>query len=197
MATQIIGITGGIGSGKSVVSHILRTCGCIVYDCDSNAKAIMDRDSEIRCKLAEMIDQSTINTDGTINRPRLAQIVFGDKAKLTMLNAIVHHTVINDVQACARRTQGLFFVESAILYSSGLWNYVNRIWEVTADIETRISRVSARDNTTRQQVMQRINSQIDETTPNGCHITPEVIHNDDDTALLPQIWSLCPDIIHR
>ena len=108
MAIQTIGITGGIGSGKSVISRILRTCGHTVYDCDSNAKAIMDRDPEIRRKLAEMIDSSTINRDGSINRPRLAQIVFEDKAKLAMLNAIVHSIVIRDVQACARRTSGMF-----------------------------------------------------------------------------------------
>ncbi len=192
MATQTIGITGGIGSGKSFVSHILRVCGFTVYDCDSNAKAIMDQDPEIRRKLAEMIGPSTINTDGSINRPRLAQIVFGDKTKLAILDAIVHGAVISDVKACARRTPGLFFVESAILYTSGLWKYVDRIWEVTADIETRISRVSARDNASRQQVLQRIHSQNNETEPKECSIVPEVIHNDDDSALLPQIWAICP-----
>lgn len=192
MAIQTIGITGGIGSGKSVVSQILRTCGFTVYDCDSNAKAIMDRDPEIHRKLAEMIDPSTINVDGSINRPRLAQIVFGDKKKLAILNAIVHGAVTDDVQACARLTPGLFFVESAILYSSSLWKYVDRIWEVTADIETRISRVTARDNATRQQVLQRIHSQNNETAPYGCSITPEVIHNDDNSPLLPQIWAICP-----
>ena len=194
MAIQTIGITGGIGSGKSVISRILRTCGHTVYDCDSNAKAIMDRDPEIRRKLAEMIDSSTINRDGSINRPRLAQIVFEDKAKLAVLNAIVHSIVIRDVQAYARRTSGMFFVESAILYSSGLWKCVDRIWVVTADIETRISRVSARDNITRQQVLQRLKSQNTETIPKACSITPEVIHNNEDSALLPQIWSLCPTI---
>lgn len=192
MATQIIGITGGIGSGKSVVSRILRACGFMVYDCDSNAKAIMDRDPEIRRKLAEMIDPSTINADGSINRPRLAQIVFGDKSQLGILNAIVHGAVTGDVQACARRTAGLFFVESAILYTSGLWKYVDRIWEVTADMETRISRVSVRDNASRQQVLQRIHSQDNETAPKECSIVPEVIHNDGDSALLPQIWAICP-----
>lgn len=192
MATQIIGITGGIGSGKSVVSRILRACRFTVYDCDSNAKAIMDRDPEIRRKLAEMIDPSTINADGSINRPRLAQIVFGDNAQLATLNTIVHGAVIRDIQACARRVPGMFFVESAILYTSGLWKYVDQIWEVTADIETRISRVSARDNASRQQVLQRIHSQDNETAPKECPIVTEEIHNNDNSALLPQIWAICP-----
>lgn len=192
MATQIIGITGGIGAGKSVISRILRACGHIVYDCDSNAKAIMDRDPEIRHKLAEMIDPSAINDNGSINRTRLAQIVFSDKAKLATLNAIVHSAVIRDIQVCALRTPGLFFVESAILYSSELWKYVDRIWEVTADIETRISRVTARDNATRRQVLQRIQCQKEEVIPRSCAIIPEVIRNDNDSALLPQIWAICP-----
>lgn len=190
MATQVIGITGGIGSGKSIVSRILRACGYTVYDCDSRAKVIMDQDPDMHHKIAEMIDSSAINADGSINRPRLAQIVFGDSAKLAILNTIVHKAVFSDIQACARLTPGVFFVESAILYSSGLWKYVNRIWEVSADIETRISRVAARDNASRQQVLQRIYSQEHEVKPDACTIIPEVIQNNNGYALLPQIRAI-------
>ncbi|MDE6436166.1 MAG: dephospho-CoA kinase, partial [Muribaculaceae bacterium] len=92
MSTFLIAITGGIGSGKSVVSRVLRAMGYPVYDCDSQAKAIMDADAEIHRRLCSEIDAAVV-TDGVIDRKRLAEIVFNDKAKLAVLNAIVHSAV--------------------------------------------------------------------------------------------------------
>lgn len=192
MAGTIIAITGGIGAGKSMVSKILRAMGFTVYDCDSNAKRIMDNDSGIHCRLSHEISPEVINPDGTINRGQLANIVFSNPDKRRILNSIVHKAVFDDILASASAsTAHCFFVESAILYSSGLWKYVQQIWEVTADTETRISRVIKRNGFTRDQIIQRINSQQGETPPADCAIKPQIILNNDGDALIPQIWELC------
>ncbi|MDE6458817.1 MAG: dephospho-CoA kinase, partial [Muribaculum sp.] len=86
--TSLIAIAGGIGSGKSVVSRILRAMGCKVYDCDSEARRLMDNDEVIKCRLAEMIAPEVILHDRSIDRRRLAEIVFADRRKLETLNSI-------------------------------------------------------------------------------------------------------------
>lgn len=190
MARTLIAITGGIGAGKSVVSEILRVSGCYVYDCDDNAKRLMDSDARIKSRIINDIDPRAINADGSINRPLLSDIVFADKDKLATLNHIVHSAVFEDIAAQKRQcSDKILFVESAILYTSGLWRQVDEIWEVTADIETRVARVMRRNNLPREQVLRRIHSQSGEQRPSDCTLRVYTITNDDTTALLPQVWS--------
>lgn len=185
MSTFLIAITGGIGSGKSVVSRVLRAMGYPVYDCDSQAKAIMDADAEIHRRLCSEIDVAVV-TDGVIDRKRLAEIVFNDKAKLAVLNAIVHSAVKAHLAGWADAQPGVAFVETAILFESGLNASVDAEWRVESPLELRIERTMKRNNLTRQQVEARIASQSRQ--PENPPLPPRtILVNDLSTALLPQI----------
>ncbi len=189
---KITAITGGIGSGKSVVSEMLRVMGHNVYDCDLRAKSIMDADENIKKLLAEKIHPDVIDTEGNINRPRLAEIVFADPDKLSTLNSIVHSAVRADMKGWTESINAdRAWVETAILYESGLDKLVDDIWEVTAPQELRIKRVMRRNAMTAAQVKARIDSQ--QSTDFQKHATPQSIHlivNDDLQPLLPQVLAL-------
>ena len=157
--TETIAICGGIGSGKSIVSRILTVLGFDVYDCDSEAKRLMDADDAIKDAIAREIAGECI-VDGTIDRPRLAGIVFSDSVKLEALNAIVHAAVRRHLAAWIEaRTGRPKFIETAILYQSGLDRMVDEVWEVTAPADVRIARVMARNSMSAAEVKARIDAQ--------------------------------------
>ncbi len=186
----LIAITGGIGSGKSVVSEILRSIGYPVYDCDLMAKRIMDSDCNIHAMLCEQIHPLAV-VDGVINRPLISKIVFEDSKALVRLNGIVHSSVIAALQLWAeeKRAAGAtgVFVETAILIQSGLVKCVDDIWEVVAPMDIRIERVVKRSNLSEAQVIARIKSQNSESLDTIAH---KVIFNSPSDALLPQVHRL-------
>ena len=184
---NIIVVTGGIGSGKSVVCRILRAMGYAVYDCDSRAKAIMDSDSEIKRIISEEICRDAVS-DGVINRQRLAEVIFSDEKMLNKLNAIVHSAVKRDIMLWAENHNPAF-VETAIMYQSGLDCVASQVWEVKAPCELRIERVMRRSGLSRREVEQRIAAQ-DSYEPEHRHLSVFEIINDDVEALLPQIEKL-------
>ena len=117
--STIIAITGGIGSGKSIVSRVLRAHSYTVYDCDSEAKRLMDIDTDIHDKLNKLIHPQAV-VDRRINRPLIAEIVFSSDEKLSLLNSIVHHAVIEDLRRInvGELPHNILFIETAILYQS-------------------------------------------------------------------------------
>ena len=181
-----IGITGGIGSGKSVVSHILHTMQYPVYDTDSRAKRIMDK-PEVRQQLVEAWGASIILDNNTIDRAQLAQIVFNSPAQLARLNQIVHPAVRDDYALWVDQQHApIVFVESAILHQAQMDSRLHQVWIVEADNETRITRVMRRNNMTRSEVEARISSQ----QPPHIDDKSRIIVNDNREALLPQIIKL-------
>lgn len=186
----LIALTGGIGSGKSVVSKILLTMGYPVYDCDSMAKQIMDADLDIHTRLCEEIHPQSV-VEGVIDRALISKIVFEDKAALARLNSIVHSAVKAHLNrwVVSRQTNGAkkVFVETAILIQSGLIDMVDDIWEVFAPIEVRIERVKKRNGLSESQIRARIESQKSESLEGVVHKT---IYNSPEDALLPQIVAL-------
>lgn len=189
MNTRIIALTGGIGSGKSVVSRVLLSMGYPVYDSDSRAKAIIDSSPEAKARIKDEIDAACISDDGAIDRKRLASIVFNDAAALSRLNSIVHALVLKDFAAwCESRGTRLAFIETALLYQSGLDKCVDEVWDVDAPLETRISRVCNRDRCTDSDVMARIKSQ--QFIPERYHHNIKRIINDDHHSLLIRINEL-------
>lgn len=192
---RIIAITGGIGAGKSVVTHIVGALGFKVYDCDSEAKALMDSSLEIKRRLTDEIDPHVVRSDGTIDRTRLAALVFGDAVMLETLNGIVHEAVRNDIAArCAGLGDGeTMFVETAILYQSHLDRMVDEVWEVDAPVDLRIERVMRRNGCDRQSVMARIASQNH--TPRRPHDRVFRIVNDGVLPLLPRIERLLGEVV--
>lgn len=184
---KIIAIVGGIGAGKSIVCQILRVLGFPIYDCDSKAKKIMDCSTEIHRRLAEEISESVV-INGIIDRKLLAQIVFSDNNALNRLNAIVHSAVKEDLkQWIDAQNADKVFVETAILYQSGLNHYVDEVWEVVAPTEVRIKRVMQRNACSRNQVEARINAQ--QFTPTEDEFIPKTIYidNSGEISLLEQI----------
>lgn len=182
----LIAITGGIGSGKSVVSRILRILGYEVFDCDTEAKALMDADCAIHKRLNDEIDREIVR-DGVIDRRRLADIVFADAEKLTVLNSIVHGAVRRRIEEWKSDSQSsLVFVETALLFQSGLNEDVDYELRVTAPEDIRIRRVMARNSLSAEAVRARIESQ--RFTPSLDAVIPPVITicNDGITPVLPQ-----------
>lgn len=187
---EIVAITGGIGAGKSVVSRVLRALGYPVYDSDSRAKALMDSDAAIKERLAVEIAREVICGDA-IDRAALARIVFADSVKLAKLNAIVHEAVRLDIAGWVRRQSARrVFVETAILYQSGLNRMVDAEWRVTAPEALRIERVMARNGLSADAVRARIESQRFEPAPDEPGPELHELLNDGATPLLPQIEAL-------
>lgn len=156
-----IGVTGGIGSGKSTVCRMLEECGAVVYDSDSNAKRLMSEDAEIRKLLTAEFGEETF-VDGTLNRRHLASVVFADAGRLQRLNEIVHPAVRRDFRLwCERHNECSYAVlESAILFDAGFETEVDKTLAVVAPLELRIARVCSRDGMARDEVEKRISRQM-------------------------------------
>jgi dephospho-CoA kinase len=192
---KLIAITGGIGSGKSVVASIVKIMGHQVYDCDSRAKALMTEDDALRKQLVEAFGQDTYLADGRLNREHLSKIAFTDKNVLTRLNAIVHPATANDINRWAGKLAkdgaSVAFIETALLRTSGLNNLVDGVWHVTAPAEVRVKRVMSRSGLTAQQVQERIAAQQNEDRVDDGE---SVIINDDNVAVLPQVIQLFKEL---
>ncbi len=160
-----IGITGGIGSGKSYVSRLLTEhYGIPVYNTDSEAKRLMLSDEGIRRRLTALLGKEVYKSDGTLNKPLLANYLFADSCHAGQINAIVHPQVKVDFLKWADRQTGCEVValESAILFESGFDNIVDKVVMVYAPVELRIRRVMLRDSTTEEKIRQRIVAQMDD-----------------------------------
>ena len=155
-----VGITGGIGSGKSVVTTMLQQRGVAVYFSDTRAKEIMSSDEGVRLSLVERFGEQTF-VDGVLNRAYLAERVFASKEELKALNAIVHPAVMADFERWAEAQSGDYVVlESAILFESGFDAVVDVAVAVMAPEKLRIERVTKRDGVTREQVEERMHNQL-------------------------------------
>ena len=192
---KLIALTGGIGSGKSVVAHVLQVMGYQVYDCDSRAKKLMVDDERVRQQLVEAFGKETYLANGTINREHLSKSVFGNDVALKRLNSIVHPATSMDLgrwaMKQAREGASVAFVETALLRTASLDQVVDGVWHVTAPDDVRISRVMTRSGLSAEQVKARMKAQAAE----DCIADGEsVIINDNDTALLPQIVNLLNEV---
>lgn len=184
-----IGITGGIGAGKSVVSRVLRCNGFNVYDCDYEAKKIMTMDSEVKMSLIEKLGSGIYNYDGTLNRGKLAEEIFSDYKTREFVNSVVHKAVIQNIEKKRKNIKGWFFIESAIIASSGISYICDKIWIITAPLDQRINRVINRDSISSEDIKKRMESQQQELSllPNNEKL---VIKNDEKMPLLQEILKL-------
>lgn len=195
--TPLIAITGGIGSGKSAICRCLSVWGFNVYDCDSRAKSLMDRDREIHRRLCAEISPDTVE-NGVINRQRLSEIVFTDPSKLKTLNAIVHGRVKEDLRRWRQDNDGqpLLFVETAILLESDLHLEVDEVWLVDAPEETRLRRACLRDSASEEAVMSRMRQQRhvrEDDIPVPLHI----IDNGGRSPVIPRLQELLERLLKR
>ena len=159
----VLGITGGIGSGKSYVSSLLRVnLNVPVYDCDTEAKRLMNEDKGIQQQLMKLVG-AHVYTDGKLQKKVLADYLFADQQHAQSVNAIVHPAVRADFgKWIKRQNTDVVAIESAILYESGFDTLVDKVLFVDAPMELRIQRVMQRDGSSRQQVEARIGMQRSE-----------------------------------
>lgn len=196
---MIIGITGGIGSGKSVIAKQLREMGYAVYDTDSEAKRLIVEDAAVRKQMIQLFG-SDVYKDGIYQTAFVAQRVFTDKSLLAQLNAIVHPAVRADILRWATMQDspsfrkglgvGLCFVECAILYQAGFDALCDKVVAVTAPEDIRLKRVIARDHSTMDKVRARMRAQNAEQDLLRADI---VVNNDGQTPLS----TLCEQILHE
>lgn len=196
MENATIGIAGGIGAGKSVVSRVLRCNGFPVYDCDSEAKKLMVTNLEIRNSLKEKLGNDIYFPDGTLNRKNLAGKLFSNPDVRAFVNSVVHTAVIKDIKETRRHIQGLFFIESAILASSKLDRECDRIWLVEAPINERIRRVGIRDSIDSKEILKRIESQKEEISQLKSDKLV-IMENNNHYPLLPLILRLTDKITNN
>lgn len=197
---RLIGLTGGIGSGKSVVSRILRIRGCSVYDCDLEARRLMDGSEDVCRRLKDRWGEDIYDACGRLDRRRVAEFVFGDDSERAWLDALVHGLVRDDVRRWQDRhaAEPLLFVESAILCTSGLAMMCREVWVVTAPVDVRMARIRIRNGLTEVQARSRIDAQRHEADllrelPSSRLLgflkipVRSEINNADDSQLLPQL----------
>lgn len=188
-----IGLTGGIGSGKSYISNIFSSLGAIIYDTDHEAKRIMISDTILIEKIKELFGEESYLASGELNRGYLASQIFTDRAKLEEMNAAVHPAVKRDFGRFKKENSGkLIVLESAILIESGFTKEVDFVVGVVADRDLRVDRATKRDNTNREAIERRISSQISE--QELLLSTDFMIENNENSLLLPQISSILKKI---
>ena len=184
-----IGITGGIGSGKSTVSRIFELLGVPVYYADERAKDILTRDAELMAAVKANFGAEVYDENGVLNRKYLGNIVFNDKRQLALLNSLVHPATIRDSNQWAQQQKAPYVLkEAALLFETESFHHLDKIIGVFAPQPLRIHRVMKRDNVTRDEVLARINKQIDETIK--MRLSDYVIYNDEQRMVIPQVLAL-------
>lgn len=190
---KTIAITGGIGSGKTLVSDILRASGYPVYDSDTQAKRLTAESPEIKNSLIALFGEKIYDEGGRLNKQMLAERLFSDAECRAKVNTIIHPVVFSDfIKWRESQSTDTVFLESAILYESHFDTFVDEVWCVTAPIEVRIERVVKRNGVSRKQVEERILTQLsdEEVRSKSTH----VIINDGETSVLSQLRQYFPQI---
>ena len=191
-----VGVTGGIGSGKTQVCRVLETLGVPVYYADREAKKLMTGHPELKKSIEELLGREAF--DGSeLNRRYVGAKVFGDRKLLEKLNRLVHPVVRKDYRDWVVRQRDVPYVveEAAILFESGANRFLDKTVLVYAPDEIRIRRVMDRDGVSRENVRKRMMHQMDEEEKRG--LADEVIVNDEREMLLPQIIALHEKIVNR
>lgn len=178
-----IGITGGIGSGKSYVCKLLAARGITVYDCDAAAKRLMRNSPTLRRQLTELIGTNTYQPDGTLNKAVVAQFLLASEQNAKAIDAIVHPAVFRDFIE-----SGVDWMESAILYESGINRLVDRVLVVTAPEPVRIRRIMQRDGISAEKAREWIDRQWPQDRIRA--LADYEIVNDGETDLPSQVDSL-------
>ena len=183
-----IGLTGGIGSGKTLVAHLFTVLGIPVFDADTAAKQIMETDAGLRKALIEKFGAETY-TDGHLNRKYLANIVFNDHYQLECLNALVHPYTIAAAEKWSLEQNAPYTVkEAALFFEAGSAIGFDYMIGVFAPEHLRIKRVMDRDGVTRDEVKARMQKQIPEEIK--MRLCDFVVMNDDQHLLIPQVLKL-------
>jgi len=180
-----IGITGGIGSGKSTVAKVFEVLGIPVYYADDAAKKLMNTNEELKEKIQRQFGND-VYKDGKLDRKHLSEIVFNDPEKLQLLNVLVHPATLKDAAKWMQNQSTAYSLkEAALIFESGAHEYLDYVIGVTAPTPLRIQRTMHRDGITREEVLARLDKQMDETIK--MKLCDFVIKNDEQEMLIPQV----------
>ena len=183
-----IGLTGGIGSGKTTVAKVFETLGIPVYYADDAAKRLLNTNQELKEKVIRHFGDEAY-TNGELNRKYLADIVFNNKEKLDLLNSLSHPITIQDAEEWMNRQTAPYAIkEAALLFESGAAEKLDYIIGVYAPQHIRVKRVMDRDHLTTEEVVKRISRQIDEEMK--MKLCNFVITNNGQQLVLPQVMEL-------
>jgi len=159
---KVIGLTGGIGSGKTTIAKMFESLGIPVYYADIEAKKLMNSSNELKVKLIDLFGDNAFDTNA-LNSSYIANIVFKDKKKLKELNALVHPEVEKHFKNWLKDQKAAYVIqENAIIFENNKQFDYDYIITVTAPKKIKIERIIERDNTTKEQVIQRMNNQLDD-----------------------------------
>ncbi len=179
-----IGLTGGIGSGKTVVARLLETMGCVLYNSDERAKELYF-DAGVKAKVLALLGAEAYSEKGELNKAYVSEKVFSDKRLLQQLNGIIHPAVKNDFENFTERFSSQIIIkESAILFETGIYKDLEATILVTAPLDEKIRRVMVRNQLTKEEVEKRMQAQW--TDEQKIHLADYVIGNADNQALIPQ-----------
>lgn len=188
------GITGGIGSGKSLACQIFRILEIPVFEADLEAKRLMDRDPEVRTQLIELAGPEIYKDSEMLDRPRLAELIFNNSRLLQQVNGVVHPAVRQAFSDWAEQQAAPYvLMEAAILFESGTYRSLDFSILMTAPEELRIQRVMKRDGTDREQVISRIRNQWPE--EKKIELADFIITNDESTFLTMQVLDVHKKIL--
>jgi len=183
-----IGLTGGIGSGKSTVAQIFEVLGIPVYYADAEAKRLMNSDTELKNSIIKNFGEDAYK-DGLLNRAFLSTIVFSNQEKLTLLNSLVHPATIKDGEAWMEKQITPYAIhEAALIFEAGVAQRLDYVIGVSAPLPLRLKRAMSRDKVTKDEIIKRMQRQIDEETK--MKLCDFVIINDEQQLLILQVIDL-------
>lgn len=161
----VIGLTGGIGTGKSTVSDYLRKKGCIILDADDISRKMTEAGMPALSIIQNVFGDEVINSDGSLNRHKLGDIVFNNRDKLQKLQQIITTEVVDNInrnlsQLQSEHCDNIVVIDAPLLFECGMENIADENWLVISEMSVRIKRVKERDNLSEEQIIARINNQM-------------------------------------
>ncbi|TND08498.1 MAG: dephospho-CoA kinase [Bacteroidetes bacterium] len=190
-----IGLTGGIGCGKSYVAEIFRKLGIPVYEADAEARLLQQHDPALKNAIAGLFGKNIYLPDGMLDRKKVAEQVFSDPEKMNRLNALVHPAVARHFETwIAENAETPYIIkEAAILFESGAYRQTDAVIVVTAPTDLRIARVMKRDGAGREEVEKRMKAQW--TEEEKIKLAQFVIRNDEKELLIPQVLRIHEELM--
>ncbi len=183
-----IGLTGGIGSGKSTAARVFEVLGIPVYYADEAARRMMNEDEELKQQIIQLFGEEAY-AGNKLNRSYISSVVFNDKEKLNQLNALVHPATIRDGETWMKKQNTAYAIkEAALIFESSTHEHLDYVIGVSAPQPLRILRVMQRDNVSREEVLRRMQNQIGEEIK--MKLCDFIIYNDEQQLVIPQVIEL-------
>jgi dephospho-CoA kinase len=188
-----LGVTGGIGSGKTSVCRVFSSLGIPVFSTDPEAKTIMDSNGGIIKRINSLVGRD-LYIGGSLDRQQLATLIFNNPALLGKINSLVHPLVFDKFERWVKEQSAPYVImEAAILFESGASKLVDKVATVVAPVEERVQRVILRNNLTREQVLERMRNQM--TDEERIVLSDFLIHNSEDDMIIPAILKIHDEIL--